>query len=164
MRIHADLQLKDIPGQLIRALSPISEYGGNIVGIMHAHDKVIDGRIVVRLIFDVENKKLLDLIVKELEERGVYIAKIGEIYEKVERQSLLIGKDVGLHTKDIIDKMRALESVSLSNLKISMSDSENKSAALLRLKANNQEQLGKAEDLLEELADEKELLFVKGLE
>ncbi|MEA1964022.1 MAG: hypothetical protein U9O41_02720, partial [Candidatus Aerophobetes bacterium] len=66
--------------------------------------------------------------------------------------------------KDIIDKMRALESVSLSNLKISMSDLENKSAALLRIEANNQEQLGKAEDLLEELADEKELLFVKGLE
>ena len=164
MRIHADLQLKDIPGQLVKALIPISEYGGNIVGIMHAHDKVINGRIAVRLIFDVENEKLLNSIVKEVEERDVFIAKMGEIYEKIERQSLLIGKDVGVHIKEIIDKMSTIEGVNLSNFKFSISQLENESAALLMIEANNKEQLKQAQDVLESLSYEKTLLLVKGVE
>jgi ACT domain-containing protein len=41
MRINADLQLKDVPGQLVRALMPIAEAGGNIVSIVHERSNVI---------------------------------------------------------------------------------------------------------------------------
>jgi len=39
MIVSMTLELKDIPGQLVLALSPISEFQGNIMSVVHQHDE-----------------------------------------------------------------------------------------------------------------------------
>jgi ACT domain-containing protein len=122
MRINADLQLRDVPGQLIGALAPIAEVGGNIVGIAHERSNVINGKIVVRVVFDVEEKDL-PIILERLRERDVEVMRIGEIRER-KRTTLLI---TGLKSVD------ALEGVS----SIRMEDD----CAMVTIEAEDEEEL-----------------------
>ena len=46
MRVNVDLRLKDVPGQLIGALEPVSRNDGNIVGVVHSHDQISAGASV----------------------------------------------------------------------------------------------------------------------
>ena len=71
MRLSMDLELQDIPGQLVLALEPFKKYKGNIIGVVHHRDrKTPMGKIPVRLIFEIE-KSNIDKIKKHLEENGI---------------------------------------------------------------------------------------------
>jgi ACT domain-containing protein len=48
MRISMDLELQDRPGQLIHVLTPVSNLGGNILSIVHHHDKKTQYRAGLR--------------------------------------------------------------------------------------------------------------------
>ncbi len=159
MRIHADLQLEDIPGRLVNALAPIADYGGNIVGIMHSRERVVDGRITVRLIFDVKNEKPLKMLIKEWEKKDVYIARIEEIYRRVEKQFLVMGEDRGAKINELIGEISNLDEVNVSDLK--MISREKGYAALITVDAGETKTLERAEKILESLAEK--ILLVKGV-
>ena len=58
MIVNAELFVNDLPGQLIGSLEPVSLVDGNILGVVHNRDKIIDGRICVNITFEVDDKKL----------------------------------------------------------------------------------------------------------
>lgn len=91
IRINADLQLKDAPGQLLRALTPIAEVGGNIVGIAHERSNVINGKIVVKVVFDIESEDL-SIVLEKLRKNDVEVMRIGEL--KNRKRTTLLVKDV----------------------------------------------------------------------
>ncbi|MDY6986219.1 MAG: ACT domain-containing protein [Candidatus Thermoplasmatota archaeon] len=91
IRINADLQLNDVPGQLLRALTPIAEVGGNIVGIVHERSNVINGKIVVKVVFDIESEDL-PIVLEKLRKSEVEVMRIGEL--KNRKRTTLLVKDV----------------------------------------------------------------------
>jgi len=51
-----DIELTDIPGQLVLALKPVSDLGGNILSVLHQRDKKApSGRIPVQLALEIES-------------------------------------------------------------------------------------------------------------
>ena len=75
MRVNVDIQLKDIPGQLIGALEPISKNDGNIRSVVHRHDKISGGKIAINLTFEVGNQKALDNILGDWKGRDVDVLR-----------------------------------------------------------------------------------------
>ncbi|MCD6455910.1 MAG: hypothetical protein J7K81_03865, partial [Methanophagales archaeon] len=73
MKISMDIELTDIPGQLVLALKPVSDFGGNILSVLHQRDKKTpSGRIPVQLTLEIEEQGL-DRLVERLKERDVNV-------------------------------------------------------------------------------------------
>jgi ACT domain-containing protein len=158
MRIHADLQLKDVPGTLVKALAPIAEYGGNIVGIMHSRDRVVSGRITVSLIFDMEDEKPLKMLIDEWNRREVYIARIEEKEIGVKEQFLVTGKQAA-DVNDIIRKLSNLEGITISDMK--MLSGGKSISALITVEIKEEEKLDELEKTLEPFSGK--ILVVRGV-
>jgi len=91
MKISLDIELKDIPGQLVRALEPISELGGNIISVMHHHEKKTPlGNIPVQVVFEMDERNV-DALVERLRERGVNVLRVGKERLKASKRVILIG-------------------------------------------------------------------------
>ncbi|MFV9677856.1 MAG: amino acid-binding protein, partial [Methanosarcinales archaeon] len=77
MKVSMSIELKDIPGQLVLALQPISDFGGNIRSVVHHRDKKTpSGRIPLQLVLEIEDRNL-SVLVERLKERGVNVVRIG---------------------------------------------------------------------------------------
>ena len=56
MKISMDIELTDIPGQLVLALKPVSDLSGIILSVLHQREKKIpSGRILVQLTLEIES-------------------------------------------------------------------------------------------------------------
>ena len=76
MRIDLVLELLDAPGQLVKALEPISNYGANLVTVIHKRDyKNDNGNVPVQLTIEGEQENLKD-IVNKYEEIGFSIIEM----------------------------------------------------------------------------------------
>ncbi|MFN3527650.1 MAG: hypothetical protein ACK4YO_00930, partial [Candidatus Altarchaeaceae archaeon] len=70
MKISMLVNLKDVPGELIKVIEPISKNYGNILSIVHFVALKTDNQIPVQIIFNIEHEKFLDNIKNEIEKRG----------------------------------------------------------------------------------------------
>ena len=59
MIVNAELFVKDLPGQLVGSIEPISLVDGNIMGIMHDRERIVNHRICVNITFEVDEQKHL---------------------------------------------------------------------------------------------------------
>lgn len=91
MRVNADVYVKDVPGQLVGSLEPISMVDGNIVGVVHHHEKVMNDRIGVNITFDVDSTEQLDRLKAIWKERDVTISRLGSVVETYPVEYLFIG-------------------------------------------------------------------------
>ena len=79
MMINLEVRLADTPGALVELIQPISNNGGNIFGILHHHDKIINNLIPVSVSFELSDKiKEISLknIQKELSYKNIQIDKV----------------------------------------------------------------------------------------
>ena len=111
MRVNVDIQLKDIPGQLIGALEPISKNDGNIRGVVHRHDIVSGGKISINLTFEVGNQKALDKILAEWKEKDVDVLKIDHLFETFKLDYVIVGELPPAEVKKIIEGIQAIGEV-----------------------------------------------------
>ena len=120
MRIELDLELKDTPGQLVRALEPISRLGGNIISIVHIREEASkERRLPVKVIIDVE-KEALERIISELESDDIWVAKVGEARKKERITVMLIGHVVDTDLRDTIDRLNEIDDVMVADMALSM--------------------------------------------
>jgi ACT domain-containing protein len=164
MIVSMDLELKDIPGQLVQALKPLSTFGANIMSVLHHHDqRTPRGAIPVQVVFQLTNGKLNDIIT-ELENGGVRIVRVGKklMYEEV--TVILIGHIVHSDMGDTIDQIDSTGFAEVVSLSISMPGINEPSSASLVINAVGMSQLGKALDILRRVALEKDLLVIEPIE
>lgn len=159
--MNVDLRLKDVPGQLIGALEPIAKNDGNIVGVVHSHDKVSAGRIGVNLTFEVTGEKVLDKIVGEWKERGVDILKIDHLFETFPLEYVIVGDVSPNEMKRITDGIQALGDVESIDVRYSISTSKEK-AALISGKVRNKETIKKANRFMRDRAKRSGFLMIRG--
>jgi ACT domain-containing protein len=161
LRVNVDLRLKDVPGQLIGALEPVSNNDGNIVGVVHRHDQVTAGRIGVNLTFEVSNEKVLDKIMTEWLGRGVDIMKIDHLFETHPLEYVIVGDVSAAEMKKITDGIQALGDVESIDVRYSISSSKEK-AALISGKVRNKDVIKKANRFMRERAKRSGFLMVRG--
>ena len=161
MRVTMDLELKDVPGQLVMALQPISEYGGNIISVIHHHgDKTPRGTIPVLITFEIVKENLAKLIVK-LEKLGVIVRRIGEERLVESISVILIGHIVHSDLRDTIDRIDSTGFAEVVDLAMSMPGVNRASSARLTINATGKEELGKALKVLRKIARDKDLLVIE---
>ncbi|HXZ23558.1 MAG TPA: hypothetical protein VEH08_02360 [Methanomassiliicoccales archaeon] len=161
--MHADLRLKDVPGQLVRALEPISTFGGNINGVVHHHEKVIGGRISVNVTFEVKGQKQLEGMLQAWKERDVDVAKLSSLFETYEFEYVLAGDISPQELHGITEGIEAVHDLDSVELRYSVSPSTGDKAVLVYGKVKQKAALDRVDDLLRQRAMDSGYLLIGGL-
>ena len=78
MRLSMDLELQDVPGQLLLSLEPFKKYKGNIISVVHHRDrKTPRGTVPVQIVFEIDPSNI-DNVKKQLQENGIVVVRAGE--------------------------------------------------------------------------------------
>ena len=163
MRITMDLELKDIPGQLVNALAPISDSGGNIVSVVHHHEKRTPrGTIPIQVTFDIA-EGLEDLKFK-LESRDIAIIRVDEAKLLEHRTVILVGHIIHSDIRDTIDQIDRTGYAEVVDLAMSMPGINLKSSARIGISAAGKAEVKRAMNLLRTIAREKDLLVIEPID
>ncbi|WP_292465131.1 amino acid-binding protein [Methanolobus sp.] len=161
MRVSMDLELKDIPGQLVLALKPVSEFKGNLISVVHHHEKKTPrGKIPVHLVFEIKPDHL-DNIISLLEESGISVVSVDEKRYLEHGAVILIGHIVHTDIKDTIDKVDNTGYAEIVDLNLSMPRVNRPSSASLKIDAVSKQHMSAAIELLKSIAKEKDLLVIE---
>jgi len=160
MRITMDLELKDIPGQLVNALVPISDAGGNIVSVVHHHAKRTPrGAIPIQVTFDYEGS--LDAVKFALESRDIKIARVNEAKLLEQRTGLIVCHIIHSDIRDTIDQIDKTGYAEVVDLAMSMPGINLKSSARIGISAAGKDEARKAMNLMRAIAKKKDLLIIE---
>ena len=163
MRITMDLELKDIPGQLVNALAPISDSGGNVVSVVHHHEKRTPrGTIPIQVTFDIADG--LEELKYRLESRDISIIRVNESRLLEHRTVILVGHIIHSDIRDTIDQIDRTGFAEVSDLAMSMPGISLKSSARIGISAAGKEEAKKAMNLLRAIANAKDLLVIEPID
>ena len=158
MRINLVLELLDSPGQLVKALEPISVYGANLVTVIHKRDyKNENGKVPVQLTLEGEHEDLKN-VVNRFEELGFSIIEMDGVVKKETVTTIFFGHIVDRDLRDTMDRINELDGVVIVAFDIKL-NGEEKSTALINIEVD----VGKKQTVfnrIAEIAEEKELLVI----
>lgn len=161
MRVSMDIELKDIPGQLLLALKPVSEFKGNLISVVHHHEKRTPrGTIPVQVVFETRQENLNNII-ESLKASDIGIVRIDEKRYFEHGAVILIGHIVHTDIEDTIDSIDNTGYAEIVDLNLSMPKINMVSSASLKIDAVSKEHLQKAIDILKEIARQKDLLVIE---
>ncbi len=163
MKVSFDLELKDVPGQLLKALEPISSSGGNIISIVHIREELSKrGRVPVKVICELKDTDVLEDALKELEKRDIWVS-VDEVKRKKKMTVILIGHVVDTDLRDTIDRINEIRGVMVADLALSMPHPDKESSARMDIEVSGPI-IGTVLKRLDEIAGEKGLVIIKSLE
>ena len=161
MRINLVVELEDRPGQLLKVLSPIAKYGGNVIGIVH-NRRVQRKSVLVDVVFEIQEEKA-DKLVEEIKSSGVVIRKVNEI-KLIERTSvLLVGHIIHTDISDTINRIDSTGFAEVTEMDISMPELNKPSTALITISAVSKEKLEEAVKVLRDVCREKGIKVIEPL-
>ncbi len=157
------LELVDRPGELLRALNPISDRGGNLLSIFHERGNLTPrGHIPVEVDLEATPERF-DVIVDALREEGINVIQAGAERYGEELTIVLIGHLVDTDLSDTLDRIEQRSGATVRDLSLSApEDSDGESSARVRLAA----QRGETQtvlDVVDEIATEKDLQVIEPL-
>ncbi|WP_049984131.1 amino acid-binding protein [Halorubrum sp. BV1] len=130
------LELADEPGQLLDALYPIADNGGNLLSIYHERgNKTPRGRIPVEVDFEATQDRF-EGIVEALRSEGVNVMQAGTERYAEEVTLLLFGHLIDTDLSDTLSQIEACESASVADVSLAAPQgTEESSSARLRVEA-----------------------------
>jgi len=157
------LELVDEPGQLLAALRPIADNGGNLLSIYHERgNKTPRGHIPVEVDFEATPERFDD-IVAALRAEGVNVMQAGTEQYGEELTLLLTGHIVDTDLSGTLNRIDECASVSVADLSLSSPEGTDRpSSARLRL-ATRAGETAAALEAVRTVADEKGLDLVEPL-
>lgn len=164
MRLSMDLELQDVPGQLILALEPFSLYKGNIISVVHHRDRKTPwGTIPVRLVFEIGRSKI-EKIKDHLKKNNISVVRIGEDRFVKEVSVLLVGHVVDSDLGDTINQIDSTGFAEVMDLCLKMPGIDDPSSAYIKIRATGKEEMSKALAILREVGVQKDLLVIEPIE
>jgi len=163
MMINLEVRLADTPGALVELIQPISKNGGNIFGILHHHDKIINNFIPVSVSFEL-SEELKDIslknIEKELNDKNIQIDKV--IIGKDERNLTVILTGHVFDT-DVTDTIKRLAKKDIKVSELQAKFTEVSEVSNVKLKIIFPESITKKESIkeLEAICKEKNLFLLR---
>ncbi|MFB6143653.1 MAG: amino acid-binding protein [Halorientalis sp.] len=157
------LELVDEPGELLRALRPIADNGGNLLSIFHERGNVTPrGHIPVEVDMEATPERF-EGIVEALREAGVNVIQAGAERYREELTLLLVGDLVQTDLSDTLSRIQGGTDASVTDVELSAPEgTDNGASARLRLAT----QSGEADAVLaavREVAAEKDLQAIEPL-
>jgi ACT domain-containing protein len=158
------LEMKDAPGQLVAALKPISDVGGNIIAVIHQRDPGSDDDTLdVQIVLELPEGRLGELVTI-LKQQGVHIQRIGEERFLYQRTVILIGHLMHTNLSDTVDRIDTTGFAEVSELSMRMPAINERSSSRLTIKSVTKDDMEKAISILRSVASEKDLLLIEPLE
>jgi len=158
MKMNLVLELQDVPGQLVSVLEPISDFGTNLVTVIHQRDfKNERGMIPVQITLEGERDNLKQ-VTRKLNELNITILEIDGVVVKEKLSTILIGHVIDTDIKDTMDKINAIKGVSVVGLDVKLEE-ELESSAMFVVESDPDKKevfLNK----IQEIANDKDLLVV----
>ncbi|XVH30430.1 amino acid-binding protein [Haloferacaceae archaeon DSL9] len=157
------LELVDEPGELLKALNPISENGGNLRSIYHERGNLTPrGHIPVEVDFACTAHRF-ETIVRALRDAGVNVIQAGTERYDEEITILLVGHLVETGLSDTLRRIEGCANATLTDLSLSATEGTNEtSSARLRL-ATRSDQSEETMEALRTIADDKGLHIIEPL-
>lgn len=163
MIVNAELFVNDLPGQLMGSLEPVSLVNGNILGVVHNRDKIIDNRICVNITFEVDDKQLERL--KDLwKAKDIVISSLGSVHETFTMHYILIGDVNAQYIEGLLKKIN--EATTLDEINVSYSSKSIKTAShtsLITVKARYEDNLDKIDSILRKECKRANITYVRGV-
>jgi ACT domain-containing protein len=164
VQVSMKLEMKDSPGQLVAALKPISDVGGNIIAVIHQREPgsksdTLNVQIVLEL-----SERRLDELVNLLQREGVHIQRIGRDRLLYRRTVILIGHLMHTDLSDTVDRIDTTGFAEVSELAMSMPAINERSSSRLTIKSVTRQDMENAITILRTVASEKDLLLIEPLE
>lgn len=164
MRISIEVMPKDVPGELIRILAPITDVGGNIITVIHRRDELsAKGMLPVHLKIDIENRKQFDRILERYRKDNINVLKIDELRCFDELTVGMIGHIIRTDLSDTINYIDSLGFCKVTDLHIDMPDKKLESCAILRIEMDNAVEDSKARVIsrIREIGMKKDIQIVE---
>jgi ACT domain-containing protein len=164
VQVSMKLEMKDSPGQLVRALKPISDVGGNIIAVIHQREPGSDhGTLDVQIVLEVPDGRL-ETLVGLLKEQDVHIQRIGEERLLYKRTVILIGHLMHTDLSDTIDKIDSTGFAEVSELVMSMPAVKERSSSRLTIRSVSKGDMEAALAILRQVSEQKSLLLIEPME
>lgn len=164
MIVNAELFVKDLPGQLVGSLEPISNVDGNILGVVHNRDKIVNHRICLNVTFEVDEIVQLEKLKDIWKSKDIVISQIGSVCETVSMDYMLIGKiDAPFMDKLVADASKdiALESVDIRYS--SKAADATKSSGMISVKAHSEDDLETLDSFFHAKCKEAGITYIRGI-
>jgi ACT domain-containing protein len=164
VRVSMKLEMKDSPGQLVAALKPMSEVGGNIIAVIHQRDPDLDDDILnVQIVLELPAGRM-ERLVTLLKEQGVHIQRIGEERLLYKRTVILIGHLMHTGLSDTVDQIDSTGFAEVCELAMSMPAVRERSSSRITIKAVSRNDMEAALAILRRVSVQKSLLLIEPLE
>jgi ACT domain-containing protein len=164
MRLAMDLELQDIPGQLLLALQPFKDNKANIISVVHHRDrKTPRGMIPVRFVVEMDRSKI-DTVKAQLKESGISVVRAGEDRFIEAVSVVLVGHVLDSDLGDTINRIDSTGFAEVMDLALTMTGVDEPSSAFLKIQATGKAEIQKALALLREVGIEKKLLVIEPIE
>lgn len=163
MMINAELYVKDLPGQLVGSLEPISMVNGNIVGVVHNRDRIINQRICVNVTFEVNDNSDLEKLKRLWKDRDVLIDSIGSVYKTCTIEYLLLGSFTASSVENLIDEASNIVSFEAVDVSYSTANATKTRTAMIVAEVLTEEDLDKLDKFLMSACKESGIICIRGL-
>ena len=158
------LEMKDSPGQLVAALKPMSDVGGNIIAVIHQREPDQDhDTLNVQIVLELPEGRL-DRLIQLLREQGVHIQRIGEERLLYKRTVILIGHLMHTDLSDTVGQIDSTGFAEVSELSMSMPAVNERSSSRITIKAVSKNDMAAAIAILRRVSAQKSLLLIEPLE
>ncbi|MFA6710414.1 MAG: homoserine dehydrogenase [Candidatus Methanomethylophilaceae archaeon] len=162
MKINADLYVKDVPGQLVSSLEPISSVDGNIVGVVHNREQSINGRIVVNVTFDVDPDQV-DNLKKIWRSRDVIVAKLDSVVETFTMDYMLVGDLSASYIEELFGEASTEISFESIDIGYSSKTAKDTRTAMISVKVQKDDDLKKLDRFLSSACKKAGFVYIRGV-
>ena len=164
MIVNAELYVKDLPGQLVGSLEPISLVDGNIMGVVHNREQIVNHRICINVTFEVEASTQLDKLQEIWKSKDVIISSIGSVYQTYTMEYMLIGEIDAHFIENLISD--ASEKIALDSIDVrysSKTTTSSKRTGMIAVKTRNEEDLDKMDAFLNDACRKNNITYIRGV-
>lgn len=157
------LELPDEPGQLLAALKPIADVGGNLLSVHHERgDRTPRGRIPVEIDLECHPERF-EAILSGLREADVTVSSADEEQYRDELTVVLVGHLVDTDLSDTLSRVESCSAASVTDLSLDAPEgTDDVSSARVHL-AVESDGVADALATVRSVADEKDLQVVEPL-
>ncbi|MDN5358136.1 MAG: hypothetical protein PWR17_1305 [Candidatus Methanomethylophilaceae archaeon] len=163
MIVNAELYVKDLPGQLVGSLEPISMVDGNIMGVVHDREQIVNHRISLNVTFEVEDTTQLKRLEDIWKSRDVIISSIGSVYSTFSMEYLLIGHITASYIERLMDEASQAVTIDSIDIQYSSKNHDEKRTAMISVKVREECDLDRLDRFLRYACREGAITYIRGL-
>ena len=163
MMVNADIYVKDVPGQLVGSLEPISLADGNIVGVVHNRDSIVNGRIAVNITFEIGSAEDLEKLKTIWKSKDVVISRISSVIDTFPMDYMLIGSIGPSQTEELIINAEKVVNMESTDVRFSSKASEASRTVMISANVRSEDDLDKLNAFMMSACRKAGIVYIRGI-